>query len=174
MNYKNVEIMELCPLVFVSQEDLDRASIKGLEDKGRLIPFFKANRVVDVFLRKNHINAYADCNIDNMVEVRGIDDPFDVMQVFNLCKQHFQKVEIGVFLEDYITEDGQDVNFIELDSEDQFWPEFTLSENEIKNNPAEPKTVSTTTSDQMVVGTLNAEESVELLARWNAWHKDRK
>jgi hypothetical protein len=125
MKYENVEIMELCPLVFVSQEDLNRVSIKGLEDKGRLLPFFKANQVVDAFLRKNHVNAYADCNIDNMVEIRGLDDPFNVMQVFNLCKEYFKEVELGVYLEDYITVDGQDLNFIELSSEDEFWPKAT-------------------------------------------------
>lgn len=130
MKYKNIKIMELCPLVFVSQEDLNSVSIKGLEDKGRLLTFFKASRVVDTFLRKNHTflpirKPYADCNIDNMVEVRGLEDPFDVMQVFNLCKDHFQKVEIGVYLEDFIAENGKDINFVKLATEDEFWSEAT-------------------------------------------------
>lgn len=170
MKYENVEIMELCPLVFVSQEDLDRVSIKGLEDKGRLLPFFKANRVVDAFLKEKNINAYADCNVDNMVEVRGMEDPFDIMDVFNLCQMYFKKVELGVYLEDYITVDGFEgmYNFIELNSEDEFWPKFSLSENEIKTKPAQ------TTPDQIVVGTLNSEESLELLDKWNVWHKEHK
>lgn len=127
IKYENVEIKELCPLVFVPQADCDRKkNSKTKED--RLLPFIEAESVVNDFIREKNIkNVYADCNIDNMVEVRGLEDPFDIMELFKLCKANFKEVELGVYLDGYITVDGDEfINFIELNSEAEFWAKVEL------------------------------------------------
>lgn len=61
-----------------------------------------------------------------MVEIRGLDDPFDIIEIFKLCKKNFKEVKLGVYLDDYITVNKKEINFIELDSEEEFWPKATF------------------------------------------------
>lgn len=121
MKYKNVEIMELCPLVFVCQGDCKNGEI--------LDETITEEDIVDDWLKEIGLkNVYAECNIDNMVKIRQLAGTLkckEIIDLFRLCKKHFIKVELGVFLKQYIQDDTNYINFVEIESEEDFWREFT-------------------------------------------------
>lgn len=113
MKFKSVEIIELCPLVFVSQEDCKEGEL--LDEN------ISEVEIVDNWIKDKKIkNVYADCNIDNMVEVRGLVKYQDIINLFRLCKTKFKQVKLGVYLDDFIQENKQAINFVELNSEAEF------------------------------------------------------
>lgn len=113
MKFKNVKIIELCPLVFVSQDDCKKGEL--------LNETVTEVDIINNWIKEKKIkNVYATCYIDNIVEVQGLEKYQDIIDLFRLCKTTFTQVKLGVYLDDYIQEDGKMINFLDLNSEVEF------------------------------------------------------
>lgn len=110
MLYKGTKVNEVAVLAFVE---------KMAEE---LYDFRTNEKIVQKWLDQNEIKAYANNNVDNMVEIRFKVDPpqEELLRVYHLAidSKQFQEVMIGIFLEDFIKIEGGEYNFMEIDEKD--------------------------------------------------------
>jgi hypothetical protein len=107
MYFKGAKIEELTVLIFV--EDVSEKDWSWRENQ----------RKIQQWLDSNSIVAYADNNVDNMVEVRWNSNVpgVELVRVYELALNSnlFNDVKIGVLLNEFIEVDGDSANLFILD-----------------------------------------------------------
>ena len=122
MKYENIEIIEAFPVIFVPEEHLPNVKSNSFHENPDEAVDKQAEWLMALLIEIDTIRSTlkkviktpfeVNCFIDNMVFVlplmvidgypRGEYDPKKIIEIFDICKKHFEKVKIAVLLDGLI------------------------------------------------------------------------